>query len=448
MVLAGWFWLQSMSTLPRRRDLRMLDTTRSGWPSSRRRPCRGPSADLVPARPARSSGRRAGGPSTHWSSARRPGPAAPSSSAIRAATRQHSTMVVPSPGSRSNTMWSGGAGSVRRRPTRHSGTWNSMVARLAAHTSGGQVADHAVVDARRPSLGRGHRHACRTQSGACDGPVLLEERLAFDAVGKPLHGERAVPDVGEHHRCDPGVVVDQLALGEPRCGEEDLVQIGDVSSPAVDAGRDRAASVRTHGRTSAGATCRAAARARPGGATGRRGVHSREADLADQRGPHPAGHRCPPRSAGARRTGWSRGRAARVGPAGRPWPTGVEPGAHLARRSGARLPSSGSGRPRSSAPNGCRRLPWPGGPAPDHHLLGALALDLDPVAAPRPRPVAAVAPLGHDALHPELGGERHTSGPGLVDEGGGDRPPRAGEPECLERAAGARRRGGRAATRR
>ncbi len=49
-----------------------------------------------------------------------------------------------------------------------------------------------------------------------------------------------------------------------------------------------------------------------------------------------------------------------------------------------------------------------------------------------PRPVAAVTPLGHHALHADVGGQGHDATRGFVHEGGGDRPARPGQPEPLQ----------------
>ena len=139
----------------------------SSWPggsgSSRSAPCRPRSSSACSRRPARGgrrsscrarswapartlsqvgrprAARTAGAPSSRWSWL--PPRPSPEDSALSSwATRQHSTMVVPGPGSRSKTMRSAGFGRSRRRPTCHSGTWNSSAARLAAQTRVGRSA--------------------------------------------------------------------------------------------------------------------------------------------------------------------------------------------------------------------------------------------------------------------------------------------------------------------
>src|SRR5690606_22939747 len=70
------------------------------------------------------------------------------------------------------------------------------------------------------------------------GPVrraaLLEERLALDAVGQAPQRDAAVRDVGQHHRRDPGVVVDHLGLGEPDRRVEDLVEVRELERAPLD----------------------------------------------------------------------------------------------------------------------------------------------------------------------------------------------------------------------
>src|SRR3954451_19474988 len=64
--------------------------------------------------------------------------------------------------------------------------------------------------------------------------LLLVEVGAADAVGIALEGQGAPPQVREQRRRDPRVVVDHLALGEPRLGIEDLVEVREGQPPAVD----------------------------------------------------------------------------------------------------------------------------------------------------------------------------------------------------------------------
>ena len=69
--------------------------------------------------------------------------------------------------------------------------------------------------------------------GPVRGRLLLVEVLAVDAVGIALEGQRAVVQVREHDRRDPGVVRDEVALGEPRLGVQDLVPVGDLQPPPL-----------------------------------------------------------------------------------------------------------------------------------------------------------------------------------------------------------------------
>ncbi len=52
---------------------------------------------------------------------------------------------------------------------------------------------------------------------------LLVEAAALDAAGEAVEGEGALAEVSEHPRLDGRVVVDEVALGDPPVGEEDLV---------------------------------------------------------------------------------------------------------------------------------------------------------------------------------------------------------------------------------
>ena len=98
--------------------------------------------------------------------------------------------------------------------------------------------------------------------------MLLEEERVVDPVGVALHGQGPVPKMGQHDLGHPGVVVDDLPLGESGGGVEDLVEVGDGQLPPVDGGAHRA--VRAHdGRPLP--TCRAGGRATPDGGGGRPG---------------------------------------------------------------------------------------------------------------------------------------------------------------------------------
>jgi hypothetical protein len=58
--------------------------------------------------------------------------------------------------------------------------------------------------------------------------------LALDAVRIADQGHRTAAQVREQHRRDPGVVVEDLALGEAGLWVEDLVEVRDRQPPAVD----------------------------------------------------------------------------------------------------------------------------------------------------------------------------------------------------------------------
>ncbi len=141
-------------------------------------------------------------------------------------------MEVPSPGSRSKTMRSGGVGNLRRRPMCHKGTWNSMVPRLAAHASVGRSLATAYSMSPRRSLDG--TVTVRTHAGRMRRDVLLEEGLPLHAVGKPLHGQRPVTDVRQHDVRHPDVVVDELSFGEARPGEQHFLEVGDRELAAPD----------------------------------------------------------------------------------------------------------------------------------------------------------------------------------------------------------------------
>ena len=80
--------------------------------------------------------------------------------------------------------------------------------------------DVALVAAREDVRGLHPRRGVRRAA-------LLVEELVLHAVGIALQGERTVAQVRQQDRGDPRVVVDHLALREPRARVEDLVQIGE-----------------------------------------------------------------------------------------------------------------------------------------------------------------------------------------------------------------------------
>ena len=227
----------------------------AGWPA------RGPrSRTRSQVGRVRSGARRAGAPWTRssWGRRRSPRPEPLGDPGRHPAALDD---AGPRPGSRSNTMWSGGAGSSGARPTCHSGTWNSMLARLAAHTSDGRVAT-----ARRTSTTACPAGSTRAPSPSAPTRGRASARAsrrttAVDAVGVPLQGHRAVAEVGRRTGAIAGVVVDDLALGEARLGVEHLVEVGQRQPPCRPP-RSRPGRSRAH------------ARPRPGTLSGRRPRHA------------------------------------------------------------------------------------------------------------------------------------------------------------------------------
>ena len=93
----------------------------------------------------------------------------------------------------------------------------------------GELLDHAalVPAAGHDRLGR---HPLRMVGRA----ALLEEPLAVGAVGRPHQRGRAARQVGEHHRRDPPVVVDDVGFLEARGGVENLVEVREGQLPTLD----------------------------------------------------------------------------------------------------------------------------------------------------------------------------------------------------------------------
>ena len=89
-----------------------------------------------------------------------------------------------------------------------------------------QVVADAVVDLVDTLLA----HPLRRVRGA----VLLIEVAGVDAVRIALERQRAVAQVRKQDRRDTRVVVDHLALGEPRNRVEHLAEVGEGQRPALD----------------------------------------------------------------------------------------------------------------------------------------------------------------------------------------------------------------------
>ena len=91
----------------------------------------------------------------------------------------------------------------------------------------GEVVDHDVVDGLAVLAAPGHRqpHGPDPLRRAAGG-VLREEPLAVHTVRVALEGDRPVAQMWQQDVGDAGVVVDDLALGEPGLGIEHLVEVG------------------------------------------------------------------------------------------------------------------------------------------------------------------------------------------------------------------------------
>ena len=133
--------------------------------------------------------------------ARRAGPAA------RAPPRRQSSTPAGGPGSRSNTIDVGCIGVVDGRLLRV-----QLERGEVGHPHQGRpVVDHARHEARLDLAGRDPFRRVRWAP-------LLEERRAVDAVGPAHHREGPPPQVGQHHRRDPDVVVDDRGFREATSG--------------------------------------------------------------------------------------------------------------------------------------------------------------------------------------------------------------------------------------
>ena len=98
------------------------------------------------------------------------------------------------------------------------------------------VVDDGGVDPAflRRSLARRDLHVeARDPLGHALRCVFLEERLAISAVGIATHRERPIAQVRDEHLGDRGVVVDQVALGDPEVGPEQLVEVGQFHLPLL-----------------------------------------------------------------------------------------------------------------------------------------------------------------------------------------------------------------------
>ena len=135
-------------------------------------------------------------------------------------------IVAGSPGSRSITIAVGCAGSA----SVHWCVCSSSAARLASHTSVGDVVDEAALGA----AGRLVAGRDVDPLGMVRRAVLLEEAGPGRAVRRPHQRGRPPGEVGEHERRDPPVVVDDVGFAEPGCRVEHLVEVRERELAALD----------------------------------------------------------------------------------------------------------------------------------------------------------------------------------------------------------------------
>jgi hypothetical protein len=64
--------------------------------------------------------------------------------------------------------------------------------------------------------------------------ALHEEALARRAVRIALHHHRTIDEVRQERRCDVGVILQEIALGQAELGPEDLAQIGETHFARTD----------------------------------------------------------------------------------------------------------------------------------------------------------------------------------------------------------------------
>ena len=78
----------------------------------------------------------------------------------------------------------------------------------------------------------------RTQSGWCGGQRFSKNRSPAGAVGRPHERGRPAGEVGEHHRGDPAVVVDDVGFAEAGGGVQHLVEVRERELAALDLDAD------------------------------------------------------------------------------------------------------------------------------------------------------------------------------------------------------------------
>ena len=85
-----------------------------------------------------------------------------------------------------------------------------------------------------------------SHSGAAVGHPLLEERLARHAVDPALHHRRALAQMAHDRLLALQVVVDEVELGEPALGEEELARVAHAHLSPADLDDDVLALVACH----------------------------------------------------------------------------------------------------------------------------------------------------------------------------------------------------------
>jgi hypothetical protein len=96
--------------------------------------------------------------------------------------------------------------------------------------AGPVLGEHELDD---PGVLLGGHGRGRQPLGGVGRHLLLVERLAGQAVGHPLHGQRPVVQVGEDQVGDVPVVGQEVALGDALARPVDLVQVGQAQLTAV-----------------------------------------------------------------------------------------------------------------------------------------------------------------------------------------------------------------------
>ena len=219
VVLCRSFWLQSMNTRPLRSAFAMFTVVRFGsratsiWPSASAKFFVSSSVTVR----RRSAGPRCAGPCRPRSSRPRRARARRAARGARSRPGSSRARRPARPGSRSSTTAHGRFTSG----SRHWFVWSSSAARFASHTSVGRS---STTQLRCPPLGSSGSDAC-THVGWCGGQRFSKNRSPCRAVGRAHQRGRPPGQVGQHHRGDPAVVVDDVGFAEARRRVEQLVEV-------------------------------------------------------------------------------------------------------------------------------------------------------------------------------------------------------------------------------